>query len=65
MDYRCNSSYPVAAWLFRPEYKSKVSTNGGLDSHSDRNRDHPRYIEAAWGDLTFWGRIGKTGSGEA
>ncbi len=44
MDYHRNSSYPVAARLFRAEHKSRVPANRRLDPHSDRDRRHPRHI---------------------
>ena len=51
MDYRRNSSHPVAARLFRSEHQSKVPTNRRLDSHSDRYRRHTRHIEPTTCDL--------------
>ena len=45
MDYRRDSSNPVAGRLFRPECKSELSENRQLDSCPDRNRYHTHRIE--------------------
>ena len=45
MDYRRNSTNPVAARLFRREHKSKLPENRQLDPYFGRRRGHPRYFE--------------------
>jgi hypothetical protein len=46
-NYR-NPNHPVAAWLFRPEYKPEVSKNRGVDPHADRYRRHTHRIAFPW-----------------
>jgi hypothetical protein len=41
VDYRCNSSHPVAARLFRWKHKSKFPEDRQLDSHAARHCHRP------------------------
>lgn len=45
MDYRCNSSNPVAPRLFGWKHKSKLPENRQLDSHSACYCRHPNRSE--------------------
>jgi len=47
VDNRRNSIRTMVAWLFRSEYKPKVSANRRLDSRSARNRHPTRCVELA------------------
>ena len=53
VDYHRNSSHPVVARLFRSEHKPGFPANRQLDSHSDRDRRHPRHIAPPWCDVTL------------
>jgi len=48
VDYHRNSSNPMAARLFRSEYKSRLSANGRMDPYSARYCRHPRHIAPSW-----------------
>jgi hypothetical protein len=53
VDNHRNPGNPVAARLFRTQYKSKLSANRRLDSYSNRHRRHPCHIAASWGDVNI------------
>jgi hypothetical protein len=47
VDNHRNSINPVAAWLFWPEYQSKLPSHRQLDPYPDRYRRHTRHLEPA------------------
>jgi len=53
VDYRCNSSNPVATRLFGWKHKPKLPENRQLDSHSARYCPHPNRSERV-GDYLDW-----------
>jgi hypothetical protein len=59
VDYHRSSSNPVAARLFRSEYKSRLPANRRLDSHSDRYRNHPHHITPAGDNVNISRLFGK------
>jgi hypothetical protein len=62
VDYYRDSGNPVAARLFRPEHKSKDSTNRWLDTYFDRYRRHTRCIEPVGGGVDLPSVENRSGS---
>jgi len=48
VDNHHHSNHTMAAWLFRSEHKSKITTHGQLDPYTDRYRHHTHRIAPPW-----------------